>query len=488
LAGALFGFLIVAIPILLLFLPNSVLAQTSDHPKIEIWPEDSQITEGATSLIRAHICPSPVSDTENITRHSEVGEILYPGTFSISYYGIRPDGTKITIGHNSYDRNMCNLRTGTYFDTPDTYATGNWTIYATVTWASEGEIVSIKSNEISVLVKPSVLQPMEPELLTDNPELDPLLDWSSDGRYILGVANSPEGRMLGLMDVNTLEVTRVQKEFDEIYDARFSSSGGGIVIFAAEKGHEPVQVVYYGLSDNSTMVVAEDPSVLALNSAIWLERQDGDRIIYGEMVSADGKTTGYDIWTVRPDGSNNERLHRFALAEDERMWIYDSNEDKLLIKKTRPLGFPITESEIIVFDVNTKESMTVFGSGDDGGGPRIPRFSPSGDFILYDDGPGYRVPGGPINLRSMDGNLELTLLTGQPSLGTDPTSFVISPDGRFLIAMMAGGSSGSGYAYTKTEFAHPMPEFGSIAALLMAIGIVSAIVVTRRSRQESHKS
>lgn len=459
----------------------TALAQPGNEPEIEIWPEDSQITEGTSSLIRAHICPSPAPDTENITRHSEASEILYPGTFSISYYGARPDGSKVTIGRDLYDRDMCDIRTGTYFDAPDTYVTGNWTIYATVTWISEGEIVSIRSNKITALVKPSVLQPMEPELLTTRPALDPLLDWSPDGRYIAGVASSPEGRVLGLMDVDTLEVTRMAEGFGHIFDARFSPSGDSIAIFAAKEGHEPVQIINYGLSDNSTTVVAEDPSSLTLNSALWLERADGDVIVYGKMVSNEGKTSGYSVWTVRPDGSDRQRLHEFALAEDERMWIHDSNGDKLLIKKTRPMGFPITGSEIIIFDINTKESMTVFESGDDGGAPRIPRFSPSGDFILFDDGPGYRVPGGPIYLRSVDGNLKMTLLTGQPDLGTDPTSFVISPDGRFLVAMMTGGSSGGGYAYTKTEFAHPMPELGSIVAVLpMAAGIVVSIVVARQ--------
>lgn len=79
----------------------------------------------------------------------------------------------------------------------------------------------------------------------------------------------------------------------------------------------------------------------------------------------------------------------------------------------------------------------------DGGGPQLLRFSPSGDNILFDDGPGYRTPGGPISIVSADGAWSETLYTGQlvfdPSY-SDPTSYAVSPDGRFIAAYMSCGA------------------------------------------------
>lgn len=448
-------------------------AQLSDEPKIEIWPEGSEITQWGSSTIRGKVCPSPVPDTENITRPSEAGEILYPGSIAISFYAIKPDGSKITLEQTSYDRNMCDFQIGAGFDTPDSI--GKWTFYATATWVSEGMIASISSNEVSVLVKPATFQPMEPELLTDEPGLYALLDWSPDGKYILGKAYSAGANALGLMDINTLEIKLLPERFDQLYDGRFSPSGDAIVILATKEGGQTIQVINYNLSDESSTVVAESESVLALNSALWLQGPDGERIVYGEVVRNEGKVSGYNIWTVRPDGSDGQKIQNYALTDEEYMMIFDSKEDKgLLIKRTKALGFPTVLATLLVFDVQTKESTTALETGN----IQIPRFSPAGDVIIYDWGPGYKTPGGPLGIISIDGTLKETLLTGQPDLGNDPTSFVISPDGRYIVATMDRWTA-KGAIITKTEFAHPMPEFNLGLVAILGTAVTAGIALHR---------
>lgn len=89
----------------------------------------------------------------------------------------------------------------------------------------------------------------------------------------------------------------------------------------------------YNLSDNNTIVVAED-----VTSAVWMATQDGERIAYGKIVSPEEKRSAFDIWIVRPDGSDTTKLHTFSFDEENYMWIYDSYESNLLMESSESRG------------------------------------------------------------------------------------------------------------------------------------------------------
>lgn len=205
--------------------PMVALAQ-EPSPNLEIWSDKPEMTQRQYNAIRAKACPSPVPDPGNETRYTESGEALYPGRISVTFYGVRPDGTQVTIEQDPPSE-LCQNTTG--FSQP-TDLVGEWTFYATATWVSEGEIKSIRSNEISVLVNPPIFQTLEPELLVRNPEFYSVLDWSPDGKYILGAIHSTGGDALGLLDIDSLKVTRLSIEFGQISDARFSASGDAILV------------------------------------------------------------------------------------------------------------------------------------------------------------------------------------------------------------------------------------------------------------------
>jgi hypothetical protein len=291
--------------------------------------------------------------------------------------------------------------------------TVEWTFYATATWVSKGEVKSIRSNEISVPVNPPIFQTLESELLVRKPKFYSMLDWSPDGRHLLGAIHSTGGDALGLMDIDNLKVTRLPIEFGPIQHARFSASGN-LILVLPWRGSD---------------------------SAVWFSdlHSGEERMMYGKMIDTEGKTPSYEMWSARPDGSDATKLHTFSLTEGSRMWIYDAHESDILMKSSEPLGFPRTENKVFIFNVDTKESSTVMETGGDGGGPQLLRFSPAGDNILFDDGPDYRTPGGPISIVSADGEWSETFYTRQlkfDSTYSDPTSYAVSPDGRFVAAYM----------------------------------------------------
>ncbi|HEX7032916.1 MAG TPA: hypothetical protein VF172_07945, partial [Nitrososphaera sp.] len=197
--------------------------------------------------------------------------------------------------------------------------------------------------------------------------------------------------------------------------------------------------------------------------------QKGDEIAYGEKIlDADGSAVGYRIWLLQ--GTEAKVLYETEFEGDDNIVINDSDQDgkRLLVVKTRAYGFPHLDRNLTTFDIETGEFTTISQYIED-----YPRFSPAGDLVIFDDGPEYRAPGGPIRIVSVDGAFMENINTGEPELGYDPYSFVVSPDGRYIVTLMNA-------KLIRTELIHAVPEFGNISLMIAAVGAVSVLVVLSR--------
>jgi Tol biopolymer transport system component len=201
-----------------------------------------------------------------------------------------------------------------------------------------------------------------------------------------------------------------------------------------------------------------------VNSAVWLAEE---LVVYGEeLLNEEREVTGYNIWLSHTDGADVQKLYEFELDKSESMIINDSSKDgkRLLLSKTKAFEFPRIEGNLMIFDIETKSFNTILYPDY----TRIPRFSPAEDLVLYDIGQGYKTPGGPIEIIAADGTFRETLHTGQAESGDDPTSYVLSPDGKYIVTIVEKWGSGN-KTLVITELIHPMPEFGTLPVLVISI-------------------
>jgi hypothetical protein len=105
------------------------------------------------------------------------------------------------------------------------------------------------------------------------------------------------------------------------------------------------------------------------------------------------------------------------------------------------------------------------------------------DLILYTTaGCTHHTPCSTIQVVSADGNYHERLLSG---CGGDYVCCpIVSPDGNSMIfcchAKVEGGSAqADSYGLFRMDFAHPMPEYDTLAILILVVGIVSIITASK---------
>jgi Tol biopolymer transport system component len=452
----------------------------SSNADFRIWSEEAEISQAWTTDILGTICPTTPSDTAEVITDPETDQIADPGSgVTISVFVMEPGSSAFSLLDETTEDSLRWCDVGGWRFWPET--AGVHTFYAIARWTSDGEMVEMRSNEISVTVKPPIFGASSVDVLSENVTVERLLDWSPDGESILAsYYEENEGgetrwEVLALMspDGQTVEKFEMSETFDGIWDARFSPSGDAILMVARLSGKDNTKVFNYD-PDGGLLAIAESRPDGHIDSAVWL---DANRIAYGEEFGDyEEGTAGYAIWTANPDGMGTEELYEFTWTENESMELHDSKDGKtLLVTRTKAVQVPIREVTLFTFNVETKESSTILHLDD----ISIPRFSPAGDIVLYDIGPGYKTPGGPIEIVSIDGTLRETLDTGQKIPGDNPSSYVVSPDGRYVVAIATVDAQG---ALTRTELAHPMPEFGMLTMLLLSTIFGGIILSFRISR------
>lgn len=457
---------------------------TDPENQFKIRPSDSVTSTAWSSNIHATICPNPVTDPARQQEYDpETGALMDPGSdVEITYYAISPDGTGRSIDTSLYSStDFCSEAPGTYL-APD--VEGNWTIYGIARWVSQGVIVEIESNEVNVLAKPALYRTSSSEVIVPSGPVQMLYDWSRDGKSILGAYYENYTTVLVLMNPESKETRPISlpEQFQGIGYAWFSPSNKEILILANRESDYHMQLFRYNLQDSRLVQLTNDTADHAINSAAWI---DSNNIVYSEVsYGQDGSTAAYTIWLAGTDGGKIRKLHERPADQSDGLEITDASRDgkQVLVKISKTAGFPNVISNLTLFSLDTGQFRTLIHPEDTGQA----RLSPSGDLVLYTQPGGYKTPGGPIVIASVDGTFRERLDTGEIGPADLPVNFVISPNGRSIIALVEAW--GGGAYITRTELAHVVPEFGSLVVVIAgAIGVVSSILATRYTFQLRNK-
>lgn len=480
---------------------NSYYKRTSSSSaidnKFEIWPSDSVTSTAWNTYIRGTICPSPVTDAGREEQYDpDTHALIDLGSgVEITYYAISPEGIEKPIENSLYypTTDFCSEAPGAYL-TPD--VEGNWTVYGTARWISEGVVQEIQSNEVKVLVKPAMYKSTNSETLAldaNNYPLLKLLDWSSDGKSILVAYDntynasigidprttpSIETGVLGIMDPegNEIRIIDLPAHFRYFNDARFSPSSDEILLITGStyEFENQATVFKYDLGSGKLVPLPEISGY-----AVWVRDKDGDGsddIVFGKEIrdsSHQDRLEKFEIWLASSDGTV-EKLYQQSVDDEAGFQIDDSSTDgnKMLITVYKQSEFPVNVNDLAIFDLQSRKLATILSSTN----TEFTRFAPFDGLVLYNIGSGYKTPDGPSYIMTADGSYhEQLYLGGRPGTVDSPETLVVSPDGRFVLSVFEEWGSGRLYL-TKTQLAQSIPEFGSLAALISALAVMAGLV------------
>ncbi|HVX02860.1 MAG TPA: hypothetical protein VHA09_06870 [Nitrososphaera sp.] len=501
--------------------PTTIGDSTSNGMNVfYIWSDPSQISRASSSRISGDLCLSLHANfTREPTFDPNTGKLINMGSYvAITYYAVSPTGKIMTLEENDLlPRHLDNYCYGV--DTPSAYLQhpgmeGNWTVYATAQWiavsnpssSQHGQnetLQDIHSNNATIFVKPALYSGGESTILLrvdggDNGyhSLN-LLDWSLDGKRILvsysnNSAAGQEEAMIALMSPDGTQIRNLglAEHFKYIIDAEFAPSDNNEILITGVTNNKIDNSSYatsfykYDLQNGQLIQL---PNIIGGSSAVWVKDTTDahggkDKIVFGKEIRENQTQTpldAYEIWLSDSDGSIVKRLYQDASPKNVTSFrIEDSNIDgsKILLTIYKQTGFPIIVNDLGVFDMRSQK-MNVMRQSDS---IQSPMFSPSGDLIIYDIAGGYKTPGGPMKITTLDGNYEEDLLVGNRNITKDyafPVNQVASPDGKCIVAVLSIWGSGN-QILTKTSLIHPIPEFAtpSLAAFIVAVAIAGSII------------
>jgi predicted secreted protein with PEFG-CTERM motif len=210
-----------------------------------------------------------------------------------------------------------------------------------------------------------------------------------------------------------------------------------------------------------------------------------------DVVSFDVDRHGNIFYTIEPkNNENNPEIHLYKLdivtgkseeiVKHKDLWEFDVNDEgtKILYRKTIDAGYGWADRKLTIYDIPTKIHKNIPKIDDaDCGGYSI--FAPNDDLIIYDiAGCGRGWPGGVLMITDVDGNSEVLI----PSSNYRPEYPIVSPDGQYLVYTYPADDNGT-IGLFKMTLAKPIPEFGIIVSLILAVSLTSIIVFGTKHRK-----
>lgn len=313
-----------------------------------------------------------------------------------------------------------------------------------------------------------------------------VLDWSSDGKFILfgyrdyAGAHSDGMNSLAIIDAQTFNITKLElraaneDSIQNIYLARISRSGDGVFILAGTS--VPEDIFRYNLTDGTLARITNSSRIP------WFDTVGLDD---AELAYIDSK--GIRFWPVDyPElGNKIDSLagNYYAFLDhypSMRQGKLDLNDDA---SKVAIAAGPLDSRGIIYADVSSGKTSLLQ--------ERTPcvdsvQFAPYDELLVYSEHPGQQCPfpldaeewSAPLRTTSLDGTTDELLY-----LDTwEVVDVVLSPDGKYAATFGFGAiEEDRSPKIMLLELPRTVPEFGSslIIGILLST-LMGAIILSAR--------
>lgn len=473
----------------------------------ELWATNSEVSKAWNSGTQGRICPDPEVDAPTKFKIDPYSGADIPDpdpSVTISIYMTMPNGSKSYLSEGltyEHDQDLCKsdgLIGSGFYPLNVGGQIGKYAFYGIARWMHNGTVHEIRSNDVEITVKPPIYQmdpPVEVELMPDLP-VGRLLDWSPDGDSILVSSGEGSLDLISPADGKKIRSLELPTSFTMIIDAQFSPDSDDLVLVWGEESlGDDLGLYALDLSKNTTSTIATNSEETTINSAAWFPDEGAPKVVYGtDLYSAPTSDAyqGYRIWLADIDGTRVKKLFEktfdqpneqtgsgIPIDERQHFAVYDVAKDgqKLLMSVSKPSNGPFAQGNLTIYDIDKQQFrslMPVHRVSD-------PQFSPSDDLIIYDVGVGHRTPGGPLVIMDVDAAWSEYFRLGEEKPYDDPVSFVVSPDGHHIVAQIQEWSEGS-TKMVKSQLAHPVPEFSTIALFAAMASTIGATIAAGRSR------
>jgi predicted secreted protein with PEFG-CTERM motif len=462
---------------------------SDSEQKFEIWPEQSVQVLGTQIKMSGTICPSPYELFElESFYHEESSEKMYDEGFLVMHYLTKPDGTIESQMRNNYEHD-CSEPLPQYF-----YADqlGQYKVHAVATWNSNG-IQNISSNVATVTVTEPIFDYVIEPVIVDNKNwvIRGPVDWSVDGNSILfqvWVEFDSENHKNSLVMISPDGVIQKQLDFtgspiSDIDHAQIAPTNDMIHIIDEGKMYR-----YVLATDKIIPLNTEGNHVEFFDYYVYSEDEDDNySIVYSvenQGFYADDLTSKYSLLVM------NEQIDLNPLSVPSEFFGNIENPNfhfspdgkKILFLKTIDAGYGWADRVPAYIEAQDHGPHVV--PNVDLNCSNLMQWSPNGEMILYQDNRcGRTVNSGVFGLATLDGYHEKLIPTIDPSTKSYPSSFVVSPDGSTIVYVTSDGKSDFGESgdFYKLILAKSIPEFETIAMMIMLVSVLPIIMLRKQS-------
>jgi predicted secreted protein with PEFG-CTERM motif len=239
--------------------------------------------------------------------------------------------------------------------------------------------------------------------------------------------------------------------------------------------------IYFFVIDNREIYVFDILQKTITDTGIqsdWFRADSQGNIFYIKTGQTTSSTEGNPASLFKFDTKTNMTS---VIVKDPSFWSFDVNADgtKILYRKEIESGYGWAQRDLTVYDINTKTHTTIPNiEGEDCG--QQPIFAPNDELMIYHiQSCGKGWSGGALGITDINGNSEI--LTPPANENTD--YFVVSPDGISLVDrhdLYVNGTYVVGLS--QMVLAKPIPEFGIVSALILAVSLISVVAIGTKFR------
>jgi len=437
----------------------------------EIWPTESVVRYPDFPTIEFTLTPAPSGPFESFYIE-KIDELVPEDNILVVFKITTPDGnTDTSIGHFHLD-DITQYLTKVSFGTP---TAGEYSITGNIFWQTNGELFTFSSDTVTITAKDPVFRGMIDKISVEQKlQGIKLFDWSPDGnqilfRYVVNSGIDEWQEKLATMtldgnDVIILPITNLTDE-NQFYDARFSPDGNYIHVYMDDRN-----LYRFDLNTEEITQLTHQGGIYDFDYYHYNEDEPGNYSITVSVENEDTSENSED--SILLDIGNGEQedslLDAHALIYDFESFAFDISPDgkKILFKRTLNSSFP---PERILAYVPAQGDIVEIPTSDANCGS-TPKWSPNGEMIIYSESScGRGAPGSTIHLTSIDGKYREILL---PYANDNSGNFIVSPDGALMIF-------GTGDGMEIMTLAKPIPEFETIAMMILIVSIIPIMLVSK---------